>query len=144
MITKDNLFEWVEPPRPSRKPPPPPSAGEEAMPPSSQPTAEADVPHFDVAPSADMNTDEWLLQMMHPCLREVSQELQVLLQEHSTASEGSDPAQRDALAVIKGRNLATSLMVDTILEQWEAVIPPRDVQSLVADDMETGTNSQEV
>ena len=115
------------------------------MPPSShRPPAEADAPHFEAAPSADMNTDEWLLQMMHPCLREVSQELQVLLQEHSTACEGSDPAQKDALAVLKGRNLATSLMVDTILEQWEAVMPSCDVQTSVADDMETGTNSQEV
>ena len=145
MITKDNLFEWVEPPQPSRRPPPPPSAREEAMPPSShRPPAEADVPHFEAAPSTDMNTDEWLLQMMHPCLREVSQELQALLQEHGTASEGSDLAQRDAFAVIQGRNLATSLMVDTILEQWETVIQPLDVQGLVADDMEMGTNSQEL
>ena len=143
-ITKDSLFEWVEPPQPSRRPPPPPSAREETMPSSSQLPTETEVPRFEVAPSANMNTDEWLLRMMHPCLREVSQELQVLLQEHSMASEGSDPAQQDAFAVIKGRNLATSLMVDTILEQWETVIPPLDVQSSVADDMETGTNSQEV
>ena len=73
------------------------------------------------------------------CMREVSQELQALLQGHGTASEGSDPAQRDAFAVIQGRNLATSLMVDTILEQWETVIQPLDVQGLVADDMEMGT-----
>ena len=41
--------------------------------------------------------------------------------------------------MIQGRNLATSLMVDTILEQWETVIQPLDVQGLVADDMEMGT-----
>ena len=46
--------------------------------------------------------------------------------------------------MIQGRNLATSLIVDTILEQWEAVIQPLDVQGLVADDMEMGTNSQEL
>ena len=82
--------------------------------------------------------------MMHPCLREVSEELQTLLQEHSTAYEGSDLAQRDTVAVIQGRNLAASLMVNTILEQWESVIQPPDVQGLVADDMEISTNSQEL
>ena len=100
------------------RPPPHPSAREEAIPPSShRPPAEVD---------------------------DRTQELQALLQEHGTASEGSDPAQRDAFAVIQGRNSATSLMVDTILEQWEAVIQPLDVQGLVADDREMGTNSQEL
>ena len=128
-ITKDNLFEWVEPPPPSRRSPPPNNAIEETKSPSShRPSAEAEVPHFEAAPSANMNTDDWLLQMMHPRLREVSQELQTLLQEHSTAYEGSDPAQRETFAVIQGRNLATSLMVNTILEQWETVSQPPDDQ----------------
>ena len=46
---------------------------------SHRPSAEAEVPHFEAAPSANMNTDDWLLQLMHPRLREVSQELQTLL-----------------------------------------------------------------
>ena len=111
------------------------------MPPSShRPPAEADVPHFEAAPSADMNTDEWLLQMI-ACGKFLKSSR---LSSKGTASEGSDPAQRDAFAVIQGRNLATSLMVDTILEQWETVIQPLDVQGLVADDMEMGTKQQEL
>ena len=145
MITTDHLFEWLEPPQPSQRSPPPMSARAEAMPPlSHRSPADADIPHFEAAPSAEGNTDDWLLQMMHPCLREVSQELQTLLQEHSTAYEGSDPVHRDTVAVIQGRNLAASLMVNTILEQWETVIQPPDVQGLVADDMEISTNSQEL
>ena len=103
--------------------------------------ATADVPHFEAAPSANVNTDAWLLQMMHPQLRNVSQELQTLSQEHGTASESV--AHRGNLSVIQARNLATSFMVDTILEQWETVIQPLDAQGADVEDAEMSASSQD-
>ena len=52
--------------------------------------AAVEVPHFEAAPSANVNTDQWLLLMMHPQLRAVSQELQTLSQEVGTASDSVD------------------------------------------------------
>ena len=105
--------------------------------------ATVDVPHFEAAPSANVNTDVWLLQMMHPQLRNVSQELQTLSQEHGTASESVDSAHRGDLSVIQARNLATSFLVDTILEQWETVIQPLDAQVADVEDAEMSASSQD-
>ena len=143
-VTKHNQFEWVEPPQPSRRSPLPSSVGEETLPPSSNKMpATVDVPHFEAAPSANVNTDVWLLQMMHPQLRNVSQELQTLSQELGTASDSVDSAHRVDLSVIQARNLATSFLVDAILEQWETVIQPLDAQDVDVEDAEMSASSQD-
>ena len=104
---------------------------------------EAEVPHFEASTSSLVNTDAWLLQMVHPCMKEVSQGLQVLSEEHALASSGSDQASKDALAVIQGRTLAASITADNLLHQWEAVIEPPNVPGLGEVDVE-GPQFQEL
>ena len=141
---KQNQFDWVEPPQPSSRSPFPSSVGEETLPTSwNKMPATVDVPQFEAAPSANVNTDLWLLQMMHPQLRAVSQELQTLSQELGTASDSVDSAHRIDLSGIQARNLATSFLVDAILAQWETVIQPLDAQDGDVDDAEMGASSQD-
>ena len=105
------------------------------------PTA-AEVPHFDAAPSTNVTTDQWLLLMMHPQLQAVSQELQTLSQELSRAADSADSATSRDLSAIQ-RNLASSFLVDAILEQWEHDIRPFNVQDVDAEDAEMGASSQD-
>ena len=104
--------------------------------------AAVEVPHFEAAPSANVNTDQWLLLMMHPQLQAVSQELQTLSQELGTAADSADSALSSELSVIQARNLAASFLVDAILE-WENVIRPLDAQDVDVDDAEMGASSQD-
>ena len=141
---KQNQFDWVEPPQPSRKSTLPSSVGEETLPSSSNKMpAAVEVPHIEAAPSANVNMDQWLLLMMHPQLQAVSQELQTLSQELGTAADSADSALSSELSVIQARNLAASFLVDAILEQWENVIRPLDAQDVDVDDAETGASSQD-
>ena len=142
-IGKQNQFDWVEPPQPSRKTTLPSSVEEETLPSSNKMPTAAEVPHFDAAPSTNATTDQWLLLMMHPQLQAVSQELQTLSQELSRAADSADSATSRDLSAIQTRNLASSFLVDAILEQWEHDIRPFNVQDVDAEDAEMGASSQD-
>ena len=141
-IVKQNQFDWVEPPQPSRKTTLPSSFEEETLPSSNKMPTAAEVPHFDAASSTNATTDQWLLLMMHPQLQAVSQELQTLSQELSRAADSADSATSRDLSAIQTRNLASSFLVDAILAQWEHDIRPFNVH-VDAEDAEMGASSQD-
>ena len=61
--------------------------------------------------------------------------------DDASAIAGS-ATSRDLSAIQKG-NLASSFLVDAILEQWEQDIRPFNVQDVDAEDAEMGASSQD-
>ena len=106
---KQNQFDWVEPPQPSRKTTLPSSFEEETLPSSNKMPTAAEVPHFDAASSTNATTDQWLLLMMHPQLQAVSQELQTLSQELSRAADSADSATSRDLSAIPDKEFSIIL-----------------------------------
>lgn len=150
VATHDGLLQWRdEPYRPGR---PAPLQAKHASrvwgaqsstdPPSF---CNEDQPHFAAPGSSAMTADEWLLHMLHPSVREIARELDVLMGEQAAAqNEVSGPpslseAHLRTLAVVQGRTLSASLLVTTLLDQWESIIEPTVIPAEeVADDAECG------
>ena len=58
----------------------------------------------------------------------------------SRAADSADSATSSDLSAIQTRNLASSFLVDAILEQWEHDIRPFSVQDVDAEDAEMGAS----
>lgn len=122
-LTGTHCLDWLEPPK---RPPRPSAPSRSSADASSHQSPPLHTPQFEV-PQTDQGTaDEWLLQMVHPGLQEVSAELHELITEHTEAAE-TDPIQRESISAVQGRAFSAVLMVDNLLSQWEQLIRPADL-----------------